>query len=246
MGVPIYQSDFPTSAEPLTNDVFLGLPLTLVLGLGLIALALMIGAYFLGRSRVVEADRSEAIWKAISDALKSAVGAPRDQVVARGRALSRVIEHELGPVLLLVDHLGGAPARLTTALGGRGAVDEDHAADPAVSARRVHNVAINASKVTINTLLAPSEPDDHRVSGDPEAAHSGGHGPDHGSDHGGGHGHETRALNAEEQIAAVREAVHALSDHWSEKAQRMAELRAVRRRMIGHDSGAASPRLSNG
>jgi hypothetical protein len=206
---------------------------TLILLLGL---ALLLG-WLWGRSKRPTDDPSEAIYTAVKKALAEATGAPRDTVIAAARKAQAAIKAQLGDVLLLAHGLAGPYDALGPALEG---VDhghhapEPHKPEPAEKSG-IEKVIIKARDVFITT---PAASDDHKGD-DAHDDHGHGHGhgkDDHGKGHGGGHGHGSghgsgKKLDTAAQIERVRAAIHNLSDHWSDKAARLAELRAARKQL---------------
>jgi len=216
---------------------------TLILLLGL---AVLLG-WLWGRSKRPSGDPSEAIYTAIKKALAEATGAPRDSVIAAARRAQAVIKDQLGDVLVLAKGLSGPYGALGPALDGidKSPPKADHKPDhkPEAHAEKsgVEKVIIKARDVFISHAPASDgHDDDHGKDGHGDG-HKDGHGKDEkghdkpaGGGHGGGHGggdHPPKTLSAAAQIEAVRAAVHNLSDHWSDKPARLAELRAARKQL---------------
>ncbi len=211
--------------EPQDGGVLFTLSPLLLLAVALLLVLAGLFGWWIGRRKSDGEDPSQAIYDAIKKAVTAAAGAPRDSVMITARHLNTVLEDRLGAVLRIGHGLGDPHEALTQALDGHGPADhepdKDHTADPHTG---VNKVTINARSVVLNTHAAPAE----IAAADP---HSDPHPPgDHGSAHGSGHGH-TRPLDAKAQLAAVRAAVHDLSDYWSDKPARLKDLREARKQL---------------
>jgi len=219
---------------------------TLILLLGL---ALLLGWLWGRRTRPTD-DPSEAIYNAIRKALAEATGAPRDTVIAAARKAQATIKAQLGDVLGLAKGLAGPYGALGPALDGidksppKAGHKPDHKPEAHAEKSGVDKVIIKARDVFISHAPAPDSHDDHDAGhkdgpgkDDGKAHGDKGHAGDHGGGHGGGHGgahggdHAPGPLSAAAQIDAVRAAIHNLSDHWSDKPARIAELRAARKQL---------------
>ena len=215
--------------EPHDGGVLFTLPSMLLLAVALLLVLAGLLGWWIGRRRTDGEDPSQAIYDAIKKAVTAAAGAPRDSVMITARHLNTVLEDRLGAVLRIGHGLGGPHEALTQALDGHGPADhepdKDQPADPHTG---VNKVTINARSVVLNTHAAHAEgtaPDAHADAHPPQ-----GHGTGHGTGHGGGHGH-TKPLDARAQLAAVRTAVHDLSDYWSDKPARLKDLREARKQL---------------
>lgn len=201
---------------------------TLVL---LLVLAGLLG-WWLGRRKQADADPGQAIYDAIRKAVSGTAGAPRDSVAVTARHLKTVIEDRLGAVRRLGHGLDSPYAALDRALEGYGETGDPHGPEdgkdepPLLGARKV---TINARNVVLNTGHSAETP--------PHAGHGGDHGGDHGD-----HAHDDHAprkrLDAPAQTAAIRTAVHAFSDYWSDKPARLKDLREARRQLTTLPPGA--------
>jgi hypothetical protein len=230
-------TDFPTPDgyyTPEAGGLFFSLsPMMTATLILLLGLALLLG-WLWGRSKRPGDDPSEAIYTAIRKALAEATGAPRDTVIAAARRAQAVIKAQLGDVLLLAHGLAEPYDALGPALEG---VDHGHhEPEPhkpeATEKSGIEKVIIKARDVFITS---PAVSDDHK-GGDAPDDHGHGkddHGKGHGAGHGGhGSGHGSgKKLDTATQIERVRAAIHNLSDHWSDKAARLAELRAARKQL---------------
>ena len=190
-------------------------------------------------------DPTEHIYGAIRKAILAAAGAPRDAVISSGRHLKATLDDRLGAVLRLSGGFNGACKTLDEALEGLAPPEPSHSdghGDKPKDEPRggIEKLVINARRVVVNAVHphaaeqadAPShhDPADHAAD-DPGHGHGG-----HEGQHGAGHG---KPLDAPTQIAHVRAAIHALSDHWSDRPARLAELRAARRQLTAVHPGSA-------
>ncbi|HEX8470259.1 MAG TPA: hypothetical protein VF633_04030 [Brevundimonas sp.] len=207
---------------------------TMVVMLGL---ALLLG-WFWGRRQRPTDDPSEAIYGTIRKALTEATAAPRDTVIASARKAQSTIKAQLGHVLGLAHGLAGPFGALGPALDG---IDPSHREPeppqhdaPAKSS--IERVVIKARDVFISSpaLSSAHEHDADHGHGDTEGhgakPHGGGHREGQGGAHWSGHG-PGKPLDTATQIDRVRAAIHDLSDHWSDKAARVGELRAARKQL---------------
>lgn len=209
---------------------------TLVLLLGL---AVLLG-WLWGRSKRPSDDPSEAIYTAIKKALAEATGAPRDSVIAAARKAQATIKDQLGDVLVLAKGLAGPYGALGPALEGIDksppkAEHKEHKPEAHAEKSGVEKVIIKARDVFISHAPASDGHDDDHKDGDghgkDDKAHGGGHGDKPAAGGHGGGDHPPKTLSAAAQIEAVRAAIHTLSDHWSDKPARLAELRAARKQL---------------
>ena len=215
--------------EPQDGGVLFTLPPMLFLaGVLLLVLAGLLG-WWIGRRRVDRDDPSQAIYDAVRKAVSTAAGAPRDSVMITARHLNTVLDERLGAVLRLGHGLGGPHEALSQALEGYGPADhtpdKEDTADPLGGVRKV---TINARSVVLNTHAAPVESETADAHADAHPPHA--HATGHGAGHGGGHDHG-KPLDARAQLAAVRTAVHDLSDYWSDKPARLKDLREARKQL---------------
>ena len=228
-----YGADFanadPANA-PLDPTIFIGAtPFfwgAILLGL---AAVLLLGWYLGAQSSSRRADAAQAIWKAIHDAARSAMGADDNALKGRAEALRRVVEARLGKTLTLAKGLSRQVKKLDDALAGRGPAHPggghghghtpDHGGhgpdgghgEPAPSGGGGGG---GGGAATANITIV--------TGGAPDQTHStgGGHGPAHDP-------HEMRDLTQREQTGALRLAVAAFNQHWREESLRVGELRAA-------------------
>lgn len=88
----------------------------------LITAALFAGYFFGARSRSHRADAAHAIWKAIHDAARSAMGADDNALKGKAEALRKVIDERLGKTLKLAGGLSARIKKLDDAIAGKGPV----------------------------------------------------------------------------------------------------------------------------
>lgn len=246
MAVPINPTGFPSNEgfyAPSAVEAFGPSPMMVAGVVLLIVLAALIG--WAGARRRPLRDPSEDIYDAVRRAVTAASGAGRDEVISAGRRLKAVIDQRLGAVIALADGVAGPYGDLDRALAGRRAAEPHHARpEPEPERSGVERLVINARRVIVNAAAghAEAEPAGHHDQGHDGRGRRGrdrrshGHGPH--QDGGHGHGDHDRPLDAATQIAHVREAIHAFSDHWLDKPARLKELRAARRQLMGGEATA--------
>jgi len=227
MGVSNYPADFSAGADlaPVDPTLMLGLPPLLLALLLIVALGFLALGWALGRLRPTEEDTAPGLWKAIDTPLQTAMKANSDHLPGAARTVKSVIEARLGPVLTLAGGLSGPLHQIAAALddghsahghdGAHGhddhSHDTDHAGhaphDDAATTHDAHHPGHAASGVTViqtgTVVLTPPAPGKSKP---PQPA-------------------PTPA----ERLAALRQAVVALNDHWGRKDERLADLRAARR-----------------
>jgi hypothetical protein len=197
--------------------------------LGLIA-ALLLGWYLGARSNHSRADAAHAIWKAIHDAARSAMGADDNALKGKAENLLKVIDSRLGKTLGLVNGLSKQIGNLRKAVKGEAEADAhghsgahgaghgaghggNHGAHaPAHDAHASHEVHA-APAVTIVNVNAGATA---HSAAHPPAEH---HPPAHDDKP------EKRVLSHREQTDALRLAVAAFNQHWRDEAARVGELR---------------------
>lgn len=241
MSVPT-PTDFATADHvyaPEGGGLFFSLSPMMVAGVVvMLGLAVMLG-WLWGRRKRPADDPSEAIYGTIRKALTEATAAPRDTVIASARKAQSVIKTQLGDVLSLAHGLAEPFDALGPSLEG---IDHGHHEpeaekhEPPVEPS-IERVVIKARDVFISSPAMASA-NEH----DADLGHSGAeghvkdghgtkpHGGAHRGTHGGGHG-PAKTLDTATQIERVRAAIHDLSDHWSDKAARLSELRAARKQL---------------
>ena len=226
-----YGADFanadPANA-PLNEPLFIGAdPFVwgaILLGL---AAALLLGWYLGTRSNTRRADAAHAIWKAVHDAARSAMGADDNALKGRAEALRKVIDERLGKTLKLAGGLSGRIKKLDDAIAGRGPVQPGGGGGGGQTPPRAGGgqggdaaqgesgkggsgggggggaAAAAAASVTVVTIggpatTAPPAPPTPPTIGD---------------------------LSHREQTDALRLAVAAFNQHWRDEAARVGELR---------------------
>lgn len=238
MGVSNYPADFSAGADlaPVEPTLMLGLPPLLLALLLIVALGFLALGWAIGRLRPTEEDTAPGLWKAIDTPLQTAMKANSDQLPGAARIVKSVIEARLGPVLTLNGGLSGPLRQIAAALGDShgnhghgdhghgdqghdgGHDDHGHDADPGHGHDHGHHDAALAHDaphpghaapgVTViqtgSVLLAPSSPPHRPAPAKP-------------------------APTPAQRLAALRQAVSDLNDHWCRKDERLADLRAARR-----------------
>ena len=198
--------------------------------LGILA-ALFLGWSLGARSRSNRPDAAHAIWKAIHDATRSAMGADDNARKGKAEALRKVIDERLGKTLKLAGGLSARIKKLDDAIAGKGPVQPGGGGHTAPQASGGHGGA----------------PGSDKAQGDSGHAGNGGGG-------GGGGGAAAAAaasvtvvtiggptpttppsqppppqpvgdLSHREQTDALRLAVAAFNQHWRDEAARVGELR---------------------
>jgi hypothetical protein len=224
-----YGADFanadPANA-PLDPTVMIGAdPFfwgAILLGL---AAALLLGWYLGARSNSHRADAAHAIWKAVHDSARSAMGADDNALKGRAEALRKVIDERLGKTLKLAGGLSGRIKKLDEAIAGKGPAQpgghgpqtpsrsgEGAGGEPAGGESGQGGSggggggggASAAASVTVVTIGGPTAP----VQPTPTPAPT-----------------TVRDLNHREQTDALRLAVAAFNQHWRDEAARVGELR---------------------
>jgi len=220
---------------PLNPTIFIGAAPSFWAAILLaLAAALLIGWYFGQRARRSGADAAHAIWKAIQDAVGSAMEADDNALKGRAEALRKVIEDRLGKTLKLSGGLSGWIKKLDDAIAGRGPVQ------PGSQSNQPRQASGGAGGGAAR---------------DPDAGESGQGGTGGGGGGGGGGAAAAAAtsvtvvtigglagptqttptppapivgdLTHREQTDALRLAVAAFNQHWRDEAARVGELRAA-------------------
>lgn len=251
MGVN-YASEFPAAAsayEPVQSDLFFGLPpLILALVIALIAIAVLIGWFLRAEYGPKAGDGCQTIWKEIHEASLKALSAPTGELQARVGDLRDAIRRYLGDVLDVAKGVSGPFGELEKAL--KGEVPQEPAKPAPVPAPTcgcgkgggcgcggAHGgggltsaavaVSINVSSAggshggcgcgadkdaskTCTCKIAEEPKPTPMVDKKPE--------PKPG----------VRPMTVEEQTAALAAAARKFHDHWSNKTDRLAELRRAR------------------
>ncbi|GLS00519.1 hypothetical protein GCM10007859_05250 [Brevundimonas denitrificans] len=224
-----YGADFanadPANA-PLNGPLFIGAdPFVWAAILLALAAALLLGWYLGARSSSHRADAAHAIWEAIHDAARSAMGADDNALKGRAEHLLKIVDNRLGKTLGLAKGLSGRISKLKDAVDGKGPADAHghghghggghgaghggHGAQaPAHDAHAAHDVHATPAVTIVNvnagaTSHAPAE----------------NHAPAHDART------EKRDLTQREQTDALRLAVAAFNQHWRDESARVRELR---------------------
>ncbi len=230
-----YGADFanadPANA-PLNGPLFIGAdPFfwgAILLGL---AAALLLGWYLGARSNPHRADAAHAIWKAIHDSARSAMGADDNALKGKAEALRKVIDERLGKTLKLAGGLSGRIKKLDDAIAGKGPVQPGggghtpsragggHGGAPASDTAHGESghggngggggggggaAAAAAASVTVVTIGGPATATPTSPPPTPPTVGD---------------------LSHREQTDALRLAVAAFNQHWRDEAARVGELR---------------------
>ncbi|MDO9589068.1 MAG: hypothetical protein Q8R45_00455 [Brevundimonas sp.] len=203
--------------------------------------ALFVGLWLGARSNSHRADAAHAIWKAIHDAARSAMGADDNALKGRAEALRKVIDERLGKTLKLAGGLSGRIKKLDDAIAGRGPIQSGGGGQTPPRAGGGHGgdtaqgesgqggsggggggggaAAAAAASVTVVTIGGPTT---HAPPTSPAAPPTVGD------------------LNHREQTDALRLAVAAFNQHWRDEAARVGELRAAHAELSNPGSGHGS------
>jgi hypothetical protein len=231
-----YGADFanadPANA-PLDPTIFIGAEPTFWAAILLaIAAALFLGWYLGARSNGHRDDAARAIWKAIHDASRSAMGADDNALKGKAEALRKVVDARLGKTLKLAGGLSGRIRKLDDAIAGKGPVQSGggggqtppragggHGGAPGNDAAQGESghggngggggggaAAAAAASVTVVTIGGPATTAPTSPTPTPPAVGD---------------------LNHREQTDALRLAVAAFNQHWRDETARVGELRAA-------------------
>lgn len=233
-----YGADFanadPANA-PLDPTIFIGAEPAfwgaILLGL---AAALLLGWYLGAQSGARRADAAQAIWEAIHDATRSAMGADDNALKGQAEALRKVVDERLGKTLKLAGGLSGRIKKLDDAIAGKGPVQPGAGGGQAPTrtgggpggdstpgeAGQGGNggggggggggaAASAAASVTVVTIGCPTAPTSPTPTPPPTTPPAVGD------------------LSHREQTDALRLAVAAFNQHWRDEPARVGELRAA-------------------
>lgn len=221
----MYPLEFPVeSAAPVLD------PTLLVLA-GLLVLALVIVAFCCGswwRARELGHSRAhvcEDIYDAIAKAADKAAGARRSEVTARCGDLVQVLERTLGPVIRLGGDLAHFHARLQAGL-------HSGAARKPPPRPRIDSHEPASAGVT-NTIGAHAVVHQTFISGHGDGAAD--HGERGHGEHDGGHDEGKGGRDRDSvDLSTARAAALAFRDYWSERAERLDDLRAAQKALLTH------------
>lgn len=228
-----YGADFanadPANA-PLNPVIFIGAEPSFWAGILLALLAALFFGWYLGnRASRNHADAAQAIWQAIHDAARSAMGADDNALKGKAENLLKVLDRRLGKTLGLVNGLSKQTGNLKKAVkgeaeadahghggghgaghgGGHGAAHapahDTHAAHEVHASPAVTIVNVNAGATALAAAQTPAE--HHPPTHDPKP--------------------EKRDLSHREQTDALRLAVAAFNQHWKDETARVDELRGA-------------------
>ncbi len=217
----MYPLEFPVeNAAPVLDPTLLALA-------GLLVLALVVVAFCFGswwRARELGHSRAhvcEDIYDAIARAADKAAGARRAEVIARCGDLVQVLERTLGPVIRLGGDVAHFHGRLKAGL-------HPEAAHEPLPRPRTDSFEPASAGVT-NTIGAHATVHQTFISGEPrdEAGHG---------ERGHATAHEDKGGKDRDSvdIATARAAALAFRDYWSERAERLDDLRAAQSALLTH------------
>lgn len=193
-----------------------------------LAAALLLGWYLGARSNSHRSDAAHAIWKAVHDAARSAMGAEDNALRGRAEALRKVIDERLGKTLKLAGGLSGRIKKLDDAIAGKGPAQPGGGQTPpragggqqgapgndTAQGESGHGgnggggggggAAAAAASVTVVTIGGPATTAPTSTPPTPPTV---------------------RDLNHREQTDALRLAVAAFNQHWRDEGARVGELR---------------------
>ncbi|MGV9005548.1 MAG: hypothetical protein ACOH1H_02305 [Brevundimonas sp.] len=204
-----YPSEFQSGGgfDTVEPDVFFSLsPVLLAAVLALLALAIVLTWFARDLFGRKEPDAVADIWSAINAACQSAMSANSDHLLAGARALREEIEARLGPVLALADGINKPLKALDVAIKGK--VKDDKAA--AAACATPHVTVLQNSQIVVRTDDGPAPPRPDTPPPPPPRA-------------------TDRDMTDTERASALRSAIGAFHDHWSQKPLRLAELGRARR-----------------
>lgn len=205
-------------------------PWLVVAAFALLALGALAG-WLMSRHMAQPRDNAEAIWKAIDGQIKAAMKADDGILLGEAQSLVGVIQRKLGRTLALAKGLGllkpltealdnrppappspgAGPVPLAQAVAnpsGAPAQAEGRGADPAQAAAAAAAAAANLTIVSVGH----GQPTGPAASPPPPPA-------------------PPQPMTAREQLQAVRLAVADLNQHWMNRADRIAEIRAAYREL---------------
>ncbi|WP_339933459.1 hypothetical protein [uncultured Brevundimonas sp.] len=203
-----YPSEFQNGGgfDPVTPDVFFSLPpMLLAAFLLLLALAIVLTWFARDLFGRKDPDAADDIWTAISAACQSAMAANSDQLLARAKALREAINARLGPVLTLTDGLNKPLTALDKAIKGKS--QDERATTTTGGSCAPHLTVLQNSRIVLKGDSA-GDPATGSARSSPPAT--------------------VRDMTDAERASALRSAIGAFHDHWSDKTLRLGELRKAR------------------
>lgn len=186
-------------------------------GLLLACLIMLALGVWLGRATSPKPqDKAEAIWEAINKAAKAALVADAADLPGKAEALRQVLDARLAASTRLIGGQSGLYTALVSALEGR--ADEAHHTDAGHGA---HDTEAHADDGHGHSATVPAGATVSTAQVVVFASGSPGH----------DHGTAPQHLSPRAREQALLLAVAALSQHWRQKAARLAELRAAWREL---------------
>jgi hypothetical protein len=231
--VAVYSSDFQGAGtfEPVDPPLFLGIePLLLALLVVLGAILFWLGWQLRSNQTARDTDAAERIWKAIDDALKTAMKADGSALVGRAEEVERTIRRNLGATLAIGKGLCAGLKSLNAALDGHRPGHHDSHSDPHpehddtehTDEAGDHTESAHSGAVTQITVVNGVR------EGGTSGRHPAGSGHSGSGHHGGGHGAH---LTPRERDHALRAAIADLNDYWRLKSERIGEMREAHREL---------------
>jgi len=224
-------SDFqaaPAGYEAVEPPVFFSLPpLLLVLLIGFVALAVLLGWWLRDRSATDrDGDAAEEIHAAILAASKAALGASSSELKPKAEKLRTLVTDLLGPVLLIGREAGAPMKLLEDAIKGELPEEkkDGHGHDGGHGHKPSHAPTMVTHVTVVGGSAASGHDDDHH---------------DHHHDRHEDHHHEpakpaphatksARPMTVGEQVDHLARAVRAFNDYWSQSEARIREMKAAR------------------
>lgn len=204
-----YPSEFQNRGgfDPVAPDVSFSLPPMLLAGfLLLLALAIVLTWFARDLFGKKDPDAADDIWNAINAACQSAMAANSDQLLARAKTLREEITARLGPVLTLTDSLNMPLAALDKAVKGK--IKDERPAATTGGAGTPHLTVLQNSRIVGKSEDYGTDPTTGTkatLSPVPE-----------------------RDMTDAERASALRSAIGAFHDHWSQKTRCLGQLRKAR------------------
>lgn len=240
-----YGADFanadPANA-PLNGPLFIGADPFFwgAILLGLVA-ALLLGWYLGAQSRSRGPDAAHAIWAAINDAARAAMGSDDNALRGRAQTLFKVVESRLGKTLGLTRELSRNVGKLKEAVKGEGPADgHGHDGGDGHAGGHGHGAHGAAHETVGHDAHAAPAVTIVNVNAGATSHGNGDHAPP---------AHdarpEKRDLNQREQTDALRLAVAHFAEHWRDESARVRELRQARAELSDPGSPRA-PRAAAG
>lgn len=203
-------ADFPivVSQAGLLDGSGGDLLVQILAGLVVASLSFLFG-FNRGRTYNINIDNSVHIYAAIQNISLAAMAANSDQLLARAKALREEITARLGPVLVLADGLNKPLKTLDTAIKGKTRDAPAGAVAGSGAACTPHVTVLQNSQIVVKGEDCGTCPPPCPPASTPPAP-------------------VDRDMTDAERVAALRSAIGAFHDHWSQKTLRLNELREAR------------------